>query len=249
MFSLANMKSKIEAAVAAVYVTGGTAPPALDAVMTATEEADKERLKKELAGSIVKGVAPGSGAAFFGYIPLGGTTVDWRSTGGKFLFNKTGAEDLTQYLKASEVASSGISHIIVGVLSHGPKAGKFADMVQIAGLTARLEAISHDPFTQLGATVAGGVAQAIGIEAAVTAARLEWRPWAGRGEGQIPLDTSTGMPTRVEAAAELFSAAQLGGGGPVGAVRVSQLEAIQMLTSGGRSHFPRKGDVPSQGAL
>ena len=81
MFSLANMKSKIEAAVAAVYVTGGTAPPALDAVMTATEEADKERLKKELAGSIVKGVAPGSGTAFFGYIPLGGTTVDWRSTG------------------------------------------------------------------------------------------------------------------------------------------------------------------------
>ena len=60
MFSLANMKSKIEAAVAAVYVTGGTAPPALDAVMTATEEAYKERLKKELAGSIVKGVTPGS---------------------------------------------------------------------------------------------------------------------------------------------------------------------------------------------
>ena len=48
MFSLADMKSKIEAAVAAVYEPGGTAPQALDAVMTATDDADKERLKREL---------------------------------------------------------------------------------------------------------------------------------------------------------------------------------------------------------
>ena len=174
------LEQSVAAATAKMVEQGAIDQETSTAVWTASGNKAGERL---LYGSIIECADPTSQNVTYYTTATSGDLVSGANNQEKLTLQKNGGNGATTKKTGAELAAVGIRRIALGVLTAGQHAGAYATSVEIGGLPATLSPIAGDPFRQLAVAINDGDAQAMDIEAALSAANLKWRMWDGKRGG------------------------------------------------------------------